>query len=335
VNHAVKALARVLRLTLSVSDLASLRFAFSPRWEIIASLRVLKAPAAHVLHLSWAKLAREAIDQASVDLELLYALVPVPTRVLPAFLAPTPTTPIPDIAAEIETVVEVSHSALRSELEHVFGSHLTGPLADLHRDPGTQLPRLADQMRAYWDLALAGSWPRIRGVLEGDVMYRGRRLAEGGPRLLFADLDPTITWAEGSVQIDHPTVTADHALGGRGLVLVPSAFVWPRVFVKVDDRWPPVVRYPARGVATLWERGRQEAEHPLASVMGRSRAILLSELEAPATTTELAARIGLSPAAVSQHLSRLRAAGLVTSHRTGHVVLYARTDRAQFLLDLP
>lgn len=321
----------MLRLTLSVADLGGLRFAFSPLWEVVASVRVLKEPGAHPLHLAWVRRARADLRSAGVEWDLLSALVPVPTRTLPGFLAPTPSAALPELGDELGAMVAVPAEELRQELRKTFGPTLRGTLAELHADPAAGLPRLAGQVRAYWDVALAADWARVRGLLEGDVMYRGRRLTHGGADLLFADLDPSIGWADGAVTVTHPTVTAEHTLDGRGLVLVPSAFVWPRVFVKVDPRWPPVIRYPARGVATVWDRGGT-VDGGLAGVLGRSRARLLVDLEAPASTTELARRTGLSPAAVSHHLSRLRAAGLVTAHRAGSVVLYARTATADALL---
>ncbi|WP_443062558.1 ArsR/SmtB family transcription factor [Streptomyces sp. NBC_00390] len=67
-------------------------------------------------------------------------------------------------------------------------------------------------------------------------------------------------------------------------------------------------------------------------MLGRSRTLLLTELETPASTTELAHRTGLSPAGVSQNLTALRDAGLVSAHRAGRSVLYARTSIADSLL---
>jgi DNA-binding transcriptional ArsR family regulator len=62
------------------------------------------------------------------------------------------------------------------------------------------------------------------------------------------------------------------------------------------------------------------------------RARLLTELDVPASTTELATRTGLSASGVSQYLTALRDAGLVSVHRTGRFVLYARTGAAESLL---
>ncbi|MFE2167564.1 ArsR/SmtB family transcription factor [Streptomyces sp. NPDC059447] len=51
-----------------------------------------------------------------------------------------------------------------------------------------------------------------------------------------------------------------------------------------------------------------------------------------APVTELARRAGLSPSGVSQYLTALRDAGLVSAHRAGRSVLYARTSVADSLL---
>ena len=60
--------------------------------------------------------------------------------------------------------------------------------------------------------------------------------------------------------------------------------------------------------------------------------MLLAELTGPASTTELAHRTGMSVGGVSPQLTALRGAGLITAHRTGRYVLYARTTVAEALL---
>lgn len=55
------------------------------------------------------------------------------------------------------------------------------------------------------------------------------------------------------------------------------------------------------------------------------RARLLRELDRPASTLDLAERLGVSAGGVSEHLSVLRAAHLVTRRREGRERLYTRT----------
>ncbi|MEU9835890.1 metalloregulator ArsR/SmtB family transcription factor [Streptosporangium sp. NPDC048047] len=55
------------------------------------------------------------------------------------------------------------------------------------------------------------------------------------------------------------------------------------------------------------------------------RAELLEALRSPATTTDLARALGITPSAVSQHLRVLRESGLVARERSGRSVLYMTT----------
>lgn len=77
-----------MELKLGVDDLVNTRFALSPLWEVVASVRVLKVPQQHLLHRPWVEKVRPRLAQLDEDFALLRDLVPVPTRTLPAFLAP-------------------------------------------------------------------------------------------------------------------------------------------------------------------------------------------------------------------------------------------------------
>ncbi|GAB3500218.1 ArsR/SmtB family transcription factor [Amycolatopsis cihanbeyliensis] len=320
----------MLELAFSAEDLARMRFAISPVWEVVASVRVLGAPGAHALHLPWIKRVRARLARDGPDLTPLTELVGH-TGHLPGFLAATPESPLPELAQELAVLRRVEPATVRAGLDELPATG-TAEVRRMYRDPAGGLDRLADRIAAYWEVAIGPDWPRIRALCEGDVLYRSRLLADGGAERLFHDLAPAVRWSEGRLSVRHRHLADTRALDGRGLVLVPSVFSWPRVFSKVDPRWQPVLRYPPRGIATLWERGGTETAGALAAVLGRGRATLLTELAAPSSTTELARRTGLSAGGVSQHLGALRAAGLVSAQRTGRVVLYARTLAADGLL---
>jgi DNA-binding transcriptional ArsR family regulator len=321
----------LLELAFPAQDLAHTRFAFSPIWEVLASMRVLKQPGDHALHLAWVKETRATLGEAGLDIGLLADLVP--EKQLPRFLVATPVTPVPELADELADLCDVPAKVVRRSLDELDPPR-SAALARFYRDPEAGLNRLARLIEAYWELAMEPHWPRIRALLEGDILYRTRLLVEGGADLLLNDLSPTVRWKDGKLIIAHASVSNALPLDGRGLVLVPSAFVWPRVLPKTDSRWL-VLRYPARGAATLWERGGTTSSGALSAVIGRSRAILLTELDAPTSTTELARRTRLTAGGVSQHLAVLRAAGLVSAHRSGRNVLYSRTNAADGLLATP
>ncbi|WP_131742848.1 ArsR/SmtB family transcription factor, partial [Actinomadura roseirufa] len=192
---------------------------------------------------------------------------------------------------------------------------------------------LVGLLERYWAAAVEPFWPRIRDLLEGDVLRRTRALAAHGAAGVFGDLHEAVAWRAGTLRVDRRWRFRGE-LAGRGLLLVPSAFVWPDVSIMAPP-YQPMLSYPPTGVGTLWETGRTEsgrrAADPLAALLGRSRAALLAALATPASTTELAGRIGVTPGAVSQHLAVLRSCGLVTGHRLGRRVLYVRTAEGDAL----
>ncbi|MEC3976759.1 DUF5937 family protein [Amycolatopsis sp. H20-H5] len=313
----------------TAEDLAHTRFAFSPLWEIVASVRVLNQPGDHALHLPWVKRARAGLAASGLDLRLLFDVVAGPR--LPGFLAVTPRTPVPELADELADLRDVPARAVRRELD-AMDPPRSAKLTKLHRNPEAGLSKLASQIESYWTAVLADDWPRIRSLLEGDVLFRAQTLAAGRGGELLDDLAPMVSWHDGWLSIADQQVSKPIQLCGRGLVLVPSVFVWPRVVSEADPRWQPVLRYPPRGIATLWEHGGVAAPAALTRLVGRSRAILLTELASPASSTELSSRTRLSAERVSRHLGVLTAAGLVSARETGGAALYARTLVADGLL---
>lgn len=319
----------MIELGFTVPDLAQTRFAVSPLWEVVAAVRVLKSPAEHPLHRPWIEQVGPRLSD--LDLRPLTELVPVPTRVIPAFVCPSPTTPMPDIELELAALRATPAEVVRDELDQLPGAR-TELLADLYANPADGLDRLVDAINAFWENALAAYWPRIRTLLEDDIRHRARRLAEGGANRVFADLDPAVRWDEGTLRVTHRHVRGARSLRGRGLLLVPSAFIWPRLFSVTSPPWQPTLRYPPRGIATLWRPDATDVPEALAKVLGHTRALLLCELHSPATTQDLARRTGLTTGGVSQHLTALRAAGLLDAHRSGRYVLYHRTAVTEALL---
>jgi DNA-binding transcriptional ArsR family regulator len=112
----------------------------------------------------------------------------------------------------------------------------------------------------------------------------------------------------------------------------PVAQLMPSLRVLQDQG---LVYYPVRGLADIYEGPPQGQAHSLNALVGRTRATLLATLRLPLTTTELAAHLDMSPAAVSQHLKILKGAELVASRRQGRAVLYQRTTVGTTLLGIP
>ena len=311
----------MLVMSFDRSDLARLRFAISPLVELHRSLRALDDPGAQALHLPWIVATRERV--ADLDLELLRALAP-PRVYTPDFIHPPPTTPLADLDDELGEMLATPPEDVRRELRRAYRHGLPELLEPFLDDPAAAVGGLAELLRRYWRRALAPHWDRLRSLLEGDVLYRARRLADSGADGLFADLHPELSFADGELRVEKP-FEATIALGGRGLVCVPSAFAWPLLVAITEPPWQPTLIYPARGVGALWEPDQVAQPAALRALLGERRAAVLRALGAPRSTSELGHDLDVSPGSVSQHLSVLRAAGLVAGHRVGRNVLYVRT----------
>lgn len=345
----------MLEISFTVADLARTRLAMSPLWEVVASIRVLENPRPPAIHRTWATSVRPRLKSPGRGVQLLFDLIQ-PVWYLPDFLSPAPRTSVPDLTAELTGLRGVPAEQVRADLD-VLAHAMTHPVgsldevsrprlrprtsmtvspsplvSSLYADPPGGLELLSDGIAEYWRIAIEPWWGRIRTALEGDLLHRGRQLGQGGHLLLFDDLAPQVRWRDDTLFIRHHRFSGHRVLRGEGLLLMPSAFVWPVVYSSTIPPWQPSLTYPARGIGELWRPVSADASEAVGRVLGRSRAMLLAELENPASTTDLAARTGLTPGGVSQHLSALHEARLVTAHRAGRTVLYARTALADSLL---
>ncbi|GAA3810444.1 DUF5937 family protein [Streptomyces coacervatus] len=312
----------MISFLLDVDDLADTRFAISPLREVMGSLRALRAPALFPLHVPWRRSVLARLDPA--DARLLTALVGE-TLTLPDFLTPRPTTFAPTIEDQLAVVRATPEEVVRRDL---CAAHAPRPLPEaLQPVTGSVadwLEELCELLLRYWQLAILPDWPRMRLLLEADITHRARQLAMGGARLLFADLHRNLTWRGGVLHVDH--MIGRHRVdgAGRGLRLVPSLFAHkPAPPLSADE--PPMLAYPSRGAATLWEAAPGPDTSALSALLGAPRTTVLRLLAEPLPTVELARLLGVTPSAVSQHLQVLHATGLVTRARDGRRVLYRRS----------
>jgi DNA-binding transcriptional ArsR family regulator len=306
------------------ADLLAVRFARSPVWETLSAVRTLAHDRSHEFHGPW----RDAVAGEAARLELEPLLAVNPARgTVPDFLTPPPQTPSPRLRDQLAEIRATPADQVERELAMcratVADATARRAIDALSADPAAARELLAGQIHEAWRRLVAPFWPRIAALVDADVAYRSHLLAGRGLGAVLGDLDTRIRWRDGTVTVDDPhrrTVNLD----GRGLVLMPSAYVWPAVVVVVDEPWQPTIIYPARGIAELW-RSPSAPPAALGRLLGRTRALLLDALDPPASTTTLAGRLGLSPSGVSRHLIALRDAGLVRTARHGHEVRYART----------
>ncbi|MFJ6406581.1 helix-turn-helix domain-containing protein [Streptomyces hydrogenans] len=309
----------------TAEDLARVRCAPrpSPVPELHAALLMLGAPHEGLLFGRWRARTARALPAGAGPLADL-----VPGGSAPAFL---------DVLGETrqEGLAEIRAAApelVRSELARVYAGHGPAPawVRALHAGEEQGWRTLGDAQRAAYGAVLAPVWGRMQDLHRAEFARHAVALAEGGLGAALTALAPGSRF-DGALWT-WPAGTGDVRLGGRGLVLLPT-FHW-RGGPLVQDRpgRPVVLAYPAGpGLPPVPEAPDGPGE-PLAGVLGPTRAAVLRALPTPRTTTELARALGVSAATVSAHTAALRAAGLLTTTRTGRSVHHARTTVADLLL---
>ncbi|WP_022889219.1 ArsR/SmtB family transcription factor [Agromyces italicus] len=314
----------MLRYVLNEDDVGAVRFGISPLCELSLSLRAVREPSRFPLQLPWLKRTAEA--RAALDLDALTALID--DRLwTPDFLNPRPESPLTRLEDEFAALLDTPGDVIERDLVAVHGD-VPEVFAGSRR---AAMRRIVRALRELWDASFAEYWPRMRAVLEADVVYRGRQIAQGGVASMLNGLSATVDYEGGvvSVRLKDPNDRVQ-PIDGLGLTLVPTMFT-RRGSAPVGDG-PPMIMYPARGQGALWEAEHVANPAAVAAVLGETRARLLSALGDPASSTELGVRFGVTASAVNQHLRVLRDAGLVVSTRYGHSVLYLRSELGASLL---
>lgn len=322
----------MIELRVASGESAHMRFACSPISEALSSLHLLHSGRVHAVHRDWSRLAYQRLRRCD-------------TAALRAFVPGGPYTPsVPRgclggsaiIEDQLQFVADWPPDLLRSELEDLWnGVEMSAAARQLIADGQAGARRLANALGQYWDLVLRPHWNRIQAVLDAEVLYQARQLAERGVVPMMTALHPQLELRGQQMYIDTcPNTRYD--LNGRDLLLIPSVFIWPRIiFDPGIGGGPPSLMYGSRGVGTVWETAppvMRAAADPLGAMLGPARAAILRRTGAPKSTTDLARELVSSAPAISAHLAILKRCGMVVSWRSGRSVLYQRTPLASSVL---
>nr|WP_255512111.1 DUF5937 family protein [Kribbella kalugense] len=295
-----------------------MRFVVSPVAEMVLSLRALRDPGRFPLQLGWVRAVQPRV--AELNWDVLRWLIN-DTMGSPDFLTPRPTSPLTQLADELDVIAGVDRQTFERQVVAVngqFPDELT-------------VEKVVDALTEYWQAVMAPYWSRMRTLLSADISYRGHVLTQQGTGAMLNGLGPAITYADGLLKVDRVAEQSRiESVDGRGLVLQPTLF-GPHAVIPFDPGAEPLLGYPPRGQAHLWSVAEPPSQQDLAQLIGTPRAHILGLLTHPRTTTDLAVELKVTPSAVSQHLQLLRRTGLVEPQRTGKQVLYRPTELAALL----
>ncbi|WP_328562794.1 winged helix-turn-helix domain-containing protein [Streptomyces coelicoflavus] len=193
-------------------------------------------------------------------------------------------------------------------------------------------------MEEFTKLSIMPYWQSMLAYLAEQREARLRACLNGGGNLLDY-LHPDIKLNGQVLEVqggDDREIESD----GNGLLVAPSIFLGDRPAVLLrhvaGTNGRPVLVFSAQLTPTasraLWGSPAKDGE-ALGALMGRTRAQLLRLTQTGGTTSELARRVGTSAAAVSQHTSVLRRAGLIQSERHHNTVNHRITALGSAVLD--
>ena len=241
----------MLRFTLDADDLLRSRFALSPLFEFDGLLRTLSGHGGHLPRAAWVSRLAPEFARLRAEDDAFEAIIALhSSRHGPAFIAPPPAGMAQTVQDDLAAVRATALAQARREIRQCLRRRPTNDrrvLAVL-RAP-TVVDQVADALESGWWAFLAAEWPRLRAICERDVLHRSAELGRAGWAAAFDGL-PRLRWRSGGVDVmlGRQSQSRTVALGGEGLLLVPSVFVWPGVAAFADDPWPKAIVYAARGV---------------------------------------------------------------------------------------
>lgn len=299
----------MLRIRFTVADLAKTTVAadVDPVVEALFAVELLNRNGGGIQFHAWRDHASRSVDQRG------RAFVNVARNVRP----------VPDMLAMLDYFAAEAGGSDRLERlrrRNVFGS-----------------------LESFVKAVVEPFWPRICAHIDADVGARGRMISGGGIELLLETLQPNARWSDSVLSV--PRQHDDEIrLGGRGLVLVPSLFLFDRPCTVLDvggDDRPLRLAFPVPidtvAAVSMWAT-TLTSDASLDALVGRTRAAIIRNLTEECSTTELGRRNGISAAAASQHATVLRGAGLITTNRWLNTALHKLTPLGSALLvgyDLP
>ncbi|WP_433235010.1 helix-turn-helix domain-containing protein [Streptosporangium sp. CA-135522] len=321
----------MMLLRLSTLALSRSRFALSPLAETLGSMMVLGKPCTDPWLASWHALqdgAFRAVLEADPFAEGLVRLLSS-TKWLPSYVVIPPTGGMrTTLESELASVARASDEEVRAELEksvaHSWKQHDLGWLTG-----HGWAARTTDLLKYVWEAHVAPDWPRRRALLERDVTHRAGLLAAyGWPRAL-QHMSRRSAWVGADAIRFSDQAFPDRVVGDEGMLFVPISVLSSGTWLCEAPPASYALVYPARGSAD--DAARIRPARSLERLIGTGRAAILHELEHPATSSELAAHLGLSLGTVGDHLAILRDADFVVGTRVGRRVVYRRTETGHLI----
>jgi DNA-binding transcriptional ArsR family regulator len=317
----------MIRVHFTGADFASTRVSRNPAplVELKLALMMLSRRDNEVLFGRWRRQLRRSLPATTRPLWDL-----VSGYRGPPFIDPVSVT----VAEGLDQVRATPRGRVRDDIEQIYAHRAAPPpewLRDLLRSDTGAWDTLGRALEDAYRATLARTWPAVRERHRAEfTQYALTAASAGVSRALTALVPGSQLSRSGTWQLGAPYERDIH-LGGRGLVLLPT-FHWTGMPLAADLPGQPVLlAYPVGpGLPLPLTAGHKD---PLPAVLGQTRSHVLRLLSGEHTTSGVAQLAGISPASASEHLTALRAAGLITTARDGAAARHRRTSLGTLLAD--
>lgn len=329
-------------------DPERIRHVASPLIELGCALHVLAEPRHHD-RVEWAEEVRAAMPAVLRDELAAWAWTVRAVRArffatsaatgVPAFadeLAALRSRPPQDLAAELVRPLRGQPLGSRSiDLDAVRHWALSRgrPVAELVEalltSPEEPVGQFLDFLDSCWQNWFGEIWTASRDQLAA----RGRQdrdlAVRDGASVMLRALDGSVEARDADTMVVQKIQNKRIDLTERSVLLVPSNFIAPHLFLGEVPGEPLTVIYPLGGRGQTVVPTAQAVRHRLEAlaVAGRLQ-VCRAVASEPRTAGEIATLWNLHPTQVTRHLRALTRAGLVTAERQGRFVAYRLDEQA-------
>jgi DNA-binding transcriptional ArsR family regulator len=201
--------------------------------------------------------------------------------------------------------------------------------------PADAVADFLDFLEASWHEWFAAEWHRVQPSLAARARRFTDLLSRHGAQDALTSLDPAITATPTGITIAKVQNTR-HDVARRGLLVAPSAFIHPHLYVADVPHHPLLLIYPTTHPSTGASSSTDlagavpsvgELSRRLEAIAHRGRLEVARAIATePRTAGEIAALWNVDPTLVNRHLRALAAAGLAVTVRSGRFVQYRLAD---------
>ncbi|MDX3006374.1 DUF5937 family protein [Kribbella solani] len=208
------------------------------------------------------------------------------------------------------------------------GPSVAALVESLLTDPEEPVRCFVDLLDACWREWFGAVWEESRDALAARGRHDRDLAIRDGAGAMLRSLD-------GSIGVrDHDSVVIQKVqskridISTRSLLLVPSNYIAPHLFIGEIPGAPVTIIYPAGGRTSVVPTAQQIRARLDALASPDRLQVCRAVASEPRTAGEIAALWGLQSTQVTRHLRALTRAGLVTAERQGRFVAYRLNNNA-------